>query len=314
MRSLLDRVTPLATRALHSWTSFQRLGGIAVIAAVVVCWAVAWRRRNGAWPRIKRDAVTDLVYWLFYTAGIFTILGFGKIFTVTQAAMHRWLPMLELNLLRDKPMWLQIAGLAVVCDFASYGWHRATHASSLLWLIHRAHHSSEQLNPLTNYRVHIVDFIGRGLVLIPPAALLGFPAQATLGVIWAQTALNTLAHADLGWSYGPLGFLFVSPRHHRLHHSEDAAVSQRNYGIFFSFWDYLFGTTAPNTARPERFGLAGDTVPPGFIAQQFEPLVVLWRRMRPEGASSLHEDRHLVPLAGGLGEDDVAAGGEGPGA
>lgn len=255
--------------------------GLMVIAAVVLCWALAQKRRTGRWPRISRDATTDAIYWLFYSAGVFAFVGGTRAIAGMQWALHRWAPFLELNLVRGKPMLVQWVAITVACDFSSYWWHRATHSSRLLWIVHRAHHSATQLNPITNYRVHVIDFLGRAVFMVPCYAILGADAKWFAGLILAQVALNTLAHADLGWSYGPFGYLVVSPRHHRIHHAEDVELSQHNFGILLSVWDYLFRTATKVTERPERFGVAGEVVPRGFIGQQIEPLVLAFKRLVP---------------------------------
>jgi sterol desaturase/sphingolipid hydroxylase (fatty acid hydroxylase superfamily) len=259
-------------------TTPEKWGTLLVLGAVTLLWALAIRRR-GARVRLTRDLVTDVVYWLFYAAGIFTLVGGTRVFLGAQAALHRVAPFLELNLVRDKPWWIQLLAVTVVFDFFSYWWHRAMHGSRLLWLVHRAHHSQTDLNPLTNYRVHLGEMFGRGLVLMFPAAVLGANAPAFAAAIWLQTGLNTLAHADLDWGFGGARFLVVSPMHHRVHHADDAR-SQRNYGILLSAWDYLFGTLTPSFERPERFGLSGETVPRGFLGQLIDPLLVAYRRLR----------------------------------
>src|ERR1700742_3338545 len=168
MQHRLDALAALVQRGLHGWTTPERLGTVAVLAIGTVLWAFAERRPRGTWPLLGRDFLTDVAYWLFYSAGIFTLLGFARLFTATQWAIHRWLPAIELNLVRGKAGWIQFASMVVACDFASYWWHRATHASRILWLVHRPHHSQVQLTPFTNYRVHIADMIGRGVLLMIP--------------------------------------------------------------------------------------------------------------------------------------------------
>jgi sterol desaturase/sphingolipid hydroxylase (fatty acid hydroxylase superfamily) len=51
-----------------------------------------------------------------------------------------------------------------------------------------------------------------------------------------------LIHADLPWTYGRLGKVFVSPAMHRWHHARDAAAYNTNYATVFSIFDRTFGT------------------------------------------------------------------------
>ena len=65
----------------------------------------------------------------------------------------------------------------------------------------------------------------------------------------------------MNWSYGPLGWVLVSPAFHRLHHS--AERQDVNLGVVLTVWDHLAGIAR----RPERgnrpcvTGLAGRPVP-----------------------------------------------------
>ena len=67
---------------------------------------------------------------------------------------------------------MQVLTFSFVMDFAGYWWHRWAHASSILWAMHRVHHSDEELNPLTNFRVHFGDMLIRGLIQVIPSIIL----------------------------------------------------------------------------------------------------------------------------------------------
>jgi sterol desaturase/sphingolipid hydroxylase (fatty acid hydroxylase superfamily) len=87
-------------------------------------------------------------------------------------------------------------------------------------------------------------------------------------------ALDGLAHSGLGWGYGPLDTLIVSPRFHRVHHSTDPAHYERNFGMTYSFWDRWFGTAAQ--ARPTAFGTPELQVPESFLRQLAFPFLYLF--------------------------------------
>jgi sterol desaturase/sphingolipid hydroxylase (fatty acid hydroxylase superfamily) len=46
-----------------------------------------------------------------------------------------------------------------------------------------------------------------------------------------------LPHTNVKWSYGPLGWVLVSPAYHRLHHSADS--QDVNLGVVLTVWDHL---------------------------------------------------------------------------
>jgi sterol desaturase/sphingolipid hydroxylase (fatty acid hydroxylase superfamily) len=88
------------------------------------------------------------------------------------------------------------------------------------------------------------------------------PTRAIAPVlITIYVCLGTLQHANLRWTFGPLGRVIVSPSYHRLHHArENQAV---NLGVVLTIWDVL-ARRATFPARGDaagRTGLDGRPVP-----------------------------------------------------
>lgn len=73
-------------------------------------------------------------------------------------------------------------------------------------------------------------------------------------VITVYVCVGMLQHANLGWNFGPLGKMLVSPAYLRLHHASD--VQHRNRGAVLTIWDVL--------ARRARF--AAGSAPAGVPA------------------------------------------------
>jgi hypothetical protein len=55
----------------------------------------------------------------------------------------------------------------------------------------------------------------------------------------------------------PSRAFFISPRFHRMHHSTDERMQNRNFGGVFSFWDDVFGTAERRAPPPAQHGLSG---------------------------------------------------------
>jgi sterol desaturase/sphingolipid hydroxylase (fatty acid hydroxylase superfamily) len=283
MQEVAAALAALAERAVRVWTRPERLGTFAIIALVLAVWAAALRLSRGRWPSPDRDDGTDALYTAFYVGGFFSFLVGAPLYALVARGIHAFSPGLELHLLRGTPGWVQFLALTAVTDFVSYWWHRWAHASRVLWRFHRIHHSQPHLTPLTNYRFHAGDMALKGALQAVPVVMLGADASWFVAAIWVETALNLLAHADLDWSYGRAGYLFVSPRFHRVHHAAEAGTARRNYGFLLALWDFTFGTASERTDRPEKFGVEGDLVPRSFLAQQVDPFLGL-RRARGAGA------------------------------
>ena len=62
--------------------------------------------------------------------------------------------------------------------------------------------------------------------------------------------MESLQHANLKLGFGPLEYLLVSPRFHRLHHSigighessGPGTLGGHNFAVLFPVWDIIFGT------------------------------------------------------------------------
>jgi len=146
-------------------------------------------------------------------------------------------------------------------DGANWLAHYADHRLDALWRFHALHHSQEELSVLTSFRAHpLMHTTGFLLATIPVVALM--PARPIAPVlITVYVCIGTLQHANLRWTFGPLGRVLVSPAYHRFHHAcDDQAV---NLGVVLTVWDILTGY-ARFPARGDgltRTGLDGRPVP-----------------------------------------------------
>ena len=61
--------------------------------------------------------------------------------------------------------------------------------------------------------------------------------------------------------------MIASPAFHRWHHARETDGDGRNFAGLFPFIDALFSTIQLPRAQPTAFGIAGDPVPRGLLAQ-----------------------------------------------
>jgi sterol desaturase/sphingolipid hydroxylase (fatty acid hydroxylase superfamily) len=128
--------------------------------------------------------------------------------------------------------------------------------------MHALHHSEEELNILTSFRAHPLSHLpGFLLASVPAFALAGHRGLAP-GLISAYVCLGTLPHANVRWTYGLMGRVFVSPAYHRLHHAIEGPDGM-NLGVVLTVWDMLVGRACfpDRTVPPAATGLAGRPVP-----------------------------------------------------
>jgi len=250
---------------------------VASLVLFVVLVELSGERR---WRRyLTRTFVTDLTYFLFFAGGFYYFFFSGPLDRLLKGLVTQKAPFLLLNLFGWLPSVPKAILFIALIDGFEYAMHRLYHRFDWLWCFHCVHHSPEQLTPLSKFRVHFVDMTLFGTVKAVPMMMLG-----SLGVDWMPFLplmfLQVFSHFDLDVHYGPvLGRILVSPRYHRVHHSSDPAQYNTNFGIIFSFWDYLCGTAAADLSRPRAYGNRDVTLPDDFFLQLFYPFVLLSRRL-----------------------------------
>lgn len=203
-----------------------------------------------------------------------------------------------------------IAVLAV--DFAIYVTHYLQHKVATLWQFHMVHHSAEVLTPMTLYRMHPVDLLFSGLVsgALVSLGLAGFvyltqttPTEVTIlnvNVIFFAFYMvgYNLRHSHIWVSYPRwLSYIFISPAQHQTHHSIDEKHYDRNFGLVFAFWDWLFGTLyVPKGYEKLEFGVAREEPNPFNSVQEIylKPFVEAWKIIRPSLKKS---DRRVIWVA-----------------
>ncbi|MEM1401187.1 MAG: sterol desaturase family protein, partial [Pseudomonadota bacterium] len=126
-------------------------------------------------------------------------------------------------------------------DFTGYWRHRLEH-SRFLWPSHAVHHSDTQMTWLSLERMHPINRLTTFMIDTSVLLILGVPTYAIVANNLVRHYYGYLIHADLPWTYGPLGRVFVSPAMHRWHHAADRQAFNTNYAVVFSLWDQWFGT------------------------------------------------------------------------
>src|ERR1700678_588667 len=167
------------------------------------------------------------------------------------------------------PIWLQAIAILVAMDFVQYWLHRLFHGRAL-WPFHAIHHSAEDLDWTTTYRIHPVNFVIYSSGALALVQLIGFSPAAFLVIGPFNLVFGSLVHANLDWTFGPFRYVLASPVYHRWHHVKDPAIYNRNFAPTFPLLDLMFGTFyMPKGVLPQSYGVDG--VPPHFLAQLIYP-------------------------------------------
>lgn len=244
----------------QAWQSFRRVftrfavaEGWQYAAIVLVFWGlmhVLLRKRLAhrliaEWPRpgdVRREIAYSASSLLLYAAGaaaILAMLASGRIEIYADPLGHG-LPWLLLSL----------PAMIVWQDFYFYCTHRLMHTRWMFRHVHGVHHRSRQPSPWAAYAMHPVEAMINGAV--PLAALLVAPIQQDVLALFVLHQVLRNVHGHAAIESLPRGFArhwfwarFTTTTHHHLHHE----TAQGNYGLWFTWWDRVFGTERADYLR-----------------------------------------------------------------
>jgi len=148
------------------------------------------------------------------------------------------------------PRYLSIVISFLFIDFVGYFNHWLFHKVSVLWKLHKLHHSDRAVDAITNYFHHPLAAVANFLLLTLLFVLFDLPVPVIL-LYGAFASIHApLTHFKIllpeKWNK-IVSYLIVTPNFHRIHHSLDMKEGNSNFGIVFPFWDRLFGTYVSKT-------------------------------------------------------------------
>jgi len=138
-------------------------------------------------------------------------------------------------------IWWMWALLFFADDFSFYWHHRMSHQLRFLWAAHVQHHSSTKMNFSVALRQSWMEPFYKYLfyLWIP---LLGFNPLYIFIMQAFSLIYQFFQHTELVRSLGPIGWVFNTPSHHRVHHAVQHKYLDRNHAGILIIWDRLFGT------------------------------------------------------------------------
>jgi sterol desaturase/sphingolipid hydroxylase (fatty acid hydroxylase superfamily) len=211
------------------------LAGPVVLGFVLVMFGIEQVRPAVRRPLLARGHVADMCYLLAYAllvVPLIVLIGAG--FADLLARHARWLVIPRLP---GVPSWLFIAAAVLVIDFLDWLAHLGNHRINSLWRLHAVHHSQEELSILTTFRAHPLVHVSFLITAVPILAI-SSNAVTPAVVFTIYACLGALPHANVSWSYGPVGRLLISPAYHRIHHQATGRLDI-NLGTAFAIWDAL---------------------------------------------------------------------------
>ncbi len=261
---------PLVALVTGGWSHLLGPVILGFVGLVLVLERVAPAVRR---PLLARGHVQDLAYLVLYAGVVVPLVvvidvGFSQ--TIRQAA-----PWLVVPHLAGVPRVVVLVAAILLMDACNWLAHWANHRWVPLWRFHAVHHTQEELSILTSFRAHPLVHASFVISVIP-VVMLSSTVVVPVTVITAYICLSSLPHANLRWTFGPLGKVVVSPAYHRLHHAAVGRIDV-NLGTVFTFWDVATKRAVfpVSGARPIATGLDRRPIPVEQSGASPAPLRVL---------------------------------------
>jgi len=266
---------------VNQWDNF--FYGLIVISLLV--WVLEiifpWRKNQSIF---RKDFWLDTFY-MFYNFFLLNLIVMIALSNTTAEFFNDILSFfgwrvdsLQLFDVDEMPRWLGLFLFFIISDFVQWNTHRLLHRVPFLWNFHKVHHSVKEMGFAAHLRYHWMEpIVYKSLLYIPIAIIGGFDAQDVAIVFFFAIAIGHLNHANLGWDYGFLKYIFNNPKMHIWHHAKKLPNGVKfgvNYGLTLSLWDYLFKTNhIPYDGRDIELGFENDErFPKNFFTQTLYPL------------------------------------------
>jgi sterol desaturase/sphingolipid hydroxylase (fatty acid hydroxylase superfamily) len=216
------------------------------------------------WPAVRRPLrargqMQDALYLILYVVAVVplvVVIGVGF-----SQALREALPWVVLPPLTVVPHWAAIAIAIVAMDAGNWLAHWSNHRITALWRLHALHHSQKEMSILTSFRTHPLVHTSFLITVVPTVVLFANAVVPSTAIV-IYLCLATFPHANVRWSFGPVGRVLVSPSYHRIHHAAQGR-NDVNLGTVLTLWDILSHRAVfplPGTA-PIDTGIAGQPLP-----------------------------------------------------
>ncbi|MGB6267579.1 MAG: sterol desaturase family protein [Olleya sp.] len=261
----------------NHWDNF--FYGLIIISIVVWLLEIAfpWRKNQSIF---RKDFWLDTFYMFFnfFILNLIILIALSKTATTffddILSIIGLSISSFQLFDVDDLPLWLGLFIFFIISDFTQWITHNLLHRVPFLWNFHKVHHSVKEMGFAAHLRYHWMEpIVYKSMLYIPIAIIGGFDAQQVAIVHFFAITVGHLNHANLGWDYGVLKYVFNSPKMHIWHHAKQLPKHVRygvNFGLTLSVWDYLFKTNyVPHSGRDIELGFEGDeTFPKDFISKE----------------------------------------------
>lgn len=210
----------------------------------------------------RRGFYVDLVWYGILQSYILSLVIYGLI-----SVVRPYVDPVSVAQYRSLPILVQLGIALLVHDFYIYWFHRLQHTVPILWRIHEAHHSSDDVDWLSGSRSHPTEIMINQTVEYLPLVIFASPEVVLLkGVV--DAAWGMYIHSNIDVSSGYLQYVFNGPEMHRWHHADEECTANVNFSTKLALWDWMFGTAyLPVERKPKRYGMRHVEYPESYLKQ-----------------------------------------------
>ena len=222
-------------------------------------------------PIFRENWLLDAKYFLFYhlLIGFFLVVG--------NYIVHNWfgwfiIPGLG-ETVRSLPFAVQFGLILLTIDLLQYWIHRLYHETDIFWRVHSVHHSAKTMDWLASSRLNFIEPLITRTVGLLALSVMGFGQGPINAYIIFVGFHATFIHANCGINLSWMEKVLVTPKYHHWHHAKDQEAVNKNYAVYLSFIDKLFGTQYCPDHWPEGYGIVDDEPPKTLLKQQIHPFI-----------------------------------------
>jgi sterol desaturase/sphingolipid hydroxylase (fatty acid hydroxylase superfamily) len=255
--------------------------GLILISLIIWLLEIAfpWRKNQSIF---RKDFWLDTFY-MFFNFFIFNLIIFIALSNTTETIFNDFLAAFGLSTksfqlidANQLPMVLQLFIFFIINDFTQWNIHRLLHKNEFLWQFHKVHHSVKEMGFSAHLRFHWMEtVVYKTMLYIPLSIIGGFNIENVIFIHFFNLTIGHFNHANIGWDYGWLKYIFNNPKMHIWHHAKTLPNKYGvNFGLTLSIWDYLFKTNyIPKNGRDTEIGFSKDEeFPKNFFEQEIYPL------------------------------------------
>ncbi len=201
----------------------------------------------------------DTMWFLFDIFAQATVIAALAAFWHTLYQKH--FSFLTIRAIENFPFWARLAIAVLVADFAGWLHHYMRHKIWWMWPFHAIHHSQKELNLFTAVRYHVLEYMLTAVIYVFFFGIFTMNPHTVIYYTIFYNWYTKMTHANIKTNFGILRYVLVTPQSHRIHHSFAPEHRNKNLGILFSIWDFMFGTQYRKYDEYPDSGIEDETFP-----------------------------------------------------